>query len=263
MQQPLLDRKPHSPSLLTNKCFEKHLFASCLSRRTTKERGIFVPFEQELMEIHVNVLFRQNDAGFLTDINEPPYDPAPRLFLGATRAGTIYRYRHGLDSRISKKLESVIRPETDLAAIIRILESSGPITRVDIGPAFVFPEVRHRSAAAIRMTESNKELLRAHFPYTYEELAVKSPCFAVVQDGVAVSVCRSGRQTAAAAEASLDTIEAYRGRAYGVEVATAWAAEVQSQRRLALYSTAWDNFASQAVARKLQLIQYGTDVMID
>lgn len=227
--------------------------------------GVLLPSELELMEIHVNVLFRQNDAGLITVVNEPPFDIAPRLFLGVTKGGHIHKYRNGLDPQLVKELEAAIgaAPGDNLAEIIELLSRDRKLTRVDFGPAYRFAAVTNRFSEAVQITTANRELLRPHFPYTFEELDEKLPCFAIVQDGIAVSICCSARQTPAAAEASLATLEPFRGRGYGVQAATAWAAEVQRQGRIALYSTAWDNLSSQTVARKLQLIQYGTDITID
>lgn len=81
-----------------------------------------------------------------------------------------------------------------------------------------------------------------------------------MKDNKPISICCSARQTEEAAEASVFTNENYRGKGYGIEVTNAWAAEIQRQGRVALYSTSWDNFASQALARKLDLIQFGTDI---
>ncbi|MFS0628419.1 GNAT family N-acetyltransferase [Brevibacillus sp. 179-C8.2 HS] len=218
----------------------------------------------ELMDIHVNVLFKHDTDGRITLINEPPHDDAPRFFIGATKGGTVIRYHHLLTDHVVKELERAISigSGTPVAEIIHILNRVQPIQHVSIGPAFLFPDVRERSTKAIQITESNKELLLPHFPYTFDEWEYKQPCYAIVQNDRAVSVCCSARQSAKAAEASLHTIEEYRGKAYGVEVSNGWAAEVQNQERLALYSTSWDNFSSQSVAKKLQLIQYGTDLHI-
>ncbi|MGE8203259.1 GNAT family N-acetyltransferase [Heyndrickxia sp. NPDC080065] len=216
----------------------------------------------ELMEIHVNVLFNSDEQGRITHINEPPYDAAPRFFIGGTRKGPIVRYHKGLSDDVVKKLEEVIGtdPSSRLAEIIYILSQVQPIRSVWIGPAFIFPEVRNRSTKAIQVTQSNKKLLLPHFPYTYDEFEYKEPCFAIVQNDMAVSLCCSARQTSKGDEASLYTLEEFRGKGYGVDVSNAWAREVQKQGRLALYSTSWDNFSSQSVAKKLQLIQYGTDI---
>ncbi|HET7578856.1 MAG TPA: GNAT family N-acetyltransferase [Bacillales bacterium] len=216
----------------------------------------------ELMERHVKVLFRHDDENRITVINEPPYERAPRIFVGATRFGNIIRYSNKLDESLVDELGQVIGadPGVDPGKIVRILCAERPINHFWIGPAFLFPDTNDRPTKAIQITESNKALLKPNFPYTFDEFQYKQPCFAIVENEKAVSVCCSARQTDRAAEASLAIIEAYRGRAFAVDVSNAWAREVQKQGRMALYSTSWDNFASQSVARKLHLMQYGTDI---
>jgi len=60
----------------------------------------------------------------------------------------------------------------------------------------------------------------------------------------------------------VETVLAYRGRGYANTVVAAWARDILATGRMPLYSTSWQNLASQAVARKLGLIQYGTDVSL-
>jgi hypothetical protein len=220
--------------------------------------------ELELMEIHVNVLFRHDEEGRITFINEPPHNDAPRFFIGGTKGGNVVRYRSSLGKEVVIELERARKSGTgtDLGKIINLICQDQEISRVWIGPAFIFPTVRNRSTKAIQITPLNKELLLPHFPFTYHEFEYKQPCYAIVRNDIAVSVCCSARQTSKAAEASLFTLEGYRGKAYGKDVSNAWAAEVQKQGKLALYSTSWDNFSSQIVAKKLKLIQYGTDINI-
>ncbi|WP_045524357.1 GNAT family N-acetyltransferase [Neobacillus niacini] len=217
----------------------------------------------ELMEHHVNVLFRHDTENRVTVVNEPPYDFAPRIFVGGTRLGSVVRYSNMLDASLVEKLEQVIgtNPGAHLVEVINALCRDRKLNNLWIGPAYVFPNVRYRSRAkAIQVNHENKELLKSHFPYTFEDFEYKQPCFVIVEDNLAVSICCSARQTSKADEASVFTHEDYRGRGYGVNVTNAWAAEVQKQGRIALYSTSWDNFSSQSVARKLKLIQYGTDI---
>jgi GNAT superfamily N-acetyltransferase len=52
------------------------------------------------------------------------------------------------------------------------------------------------------------------------------------------------------------TEEAYRGRGFGVAVVSAWRVAVESEGRMPLYSTWWDNAASLGVARRLGLVAY-------
>jgi len=56
---------------------------------------------------------------------------------------------------------------------------------------------------------------------------------AVKEDGHAVSVCFCARRSEKAAEAGLETAEAYRGRGFGPQVTVAWALAVRADTGLA------------------------------
>ncbi len=62
--------------------------------------------------------------------------------------------------------------------------------------------------------------------------------------------------------AGIETLEAYRGRGYATAVVAGWAYAIRATDRIPLYSTSWDNLASQAVAHRLGLVQYGTDLSL-
>jgi predicted GNAT family acetyltransferase len=94
------------------------------------------------------------------------------------------------------------------------------------------------------------------------EFEGREPFMAIVEADAAVSLCHSARLTAQAAEAGVETLEAYRGRGYAPNVVAGWAHAIRATGRTPLYSTAWHNFASQAVARRLGLLQYGTNLSI-
>ncbi|MGI8968757.1 MAG: GNAT family N-acetyltransferase [Chloroflexota bacterium] len=95
-----------------------------------------------------------------------------------------------------------------------------------------------------------------------QEFEARESCFAVIEDSVAVSLCFSARLTARAVEAGVETAVGYWGRGYAATVVTAWACAVHATGRIPQYSTSWENLASQAVARKLRLIQYGVDLSL-
>lgn len=220
--------------------------------------------DRALLDVHAEVLFRHDAGGRLTTMNEPPYDLAPWLYIGSAPSGQCIRYHSTLEPDVVQSIASELAEGVvDIAKLMKILGSVKPIHHCWMGPAYRFGTVSDVATEAVtRITRENKHLLLPNFPYTFEELEDRLPCVAVVHDGAAVSVCSSARHCSKAAEASLYTLPEFRGRNYGALVTKAWAAEVQRTGRVALYSTSWDNFASQAIARKLNLIQYAVDFHI-
>jgi RimJ/RimL family protein N-acetyltransferase len=223
--------------------------------------------DRALMELQVRVLFRHDRRGRLRSVNEPPYAAPPRVFLGFTRDGTVVRWRDDADVGLARQATGLAAgDEWHLDDLVRLAGGGGPAGALWLGPAFVFPPGAAWRArdqvSTVRVTRESASVLKEHFPYARREWRWRAPCVAVVRDGRAVAVCLSARQTAAAAEAGLHTVAAQRGHGYGAAAARAWAAAVQAQGRVALYSTSAQNLASQGVARRLGLRQYGIDVHV-
>ncbi len=82
---------------------------------------------------------------------------------------------------------------------------------------------------------------------------------AVVRDGAAVSVCFSSRVGPQATEAEVDTLPDFRGRGYAAAVTAAWGLAVRAAGSIPLYTTSWENLASQGVARRVGLTMYWAD----
>lgn len=217
----------------------------------------------ELMSIQTEVLFSHNQFGRITSINEPESTVAPLLFLGHTKDGTIRRYHFDLPNILINEIEEVFTNHPNhinLAKITNILSKEQWVHKIWMGPAFVFPNHLDNPMRAIQITEENKELLQYSFPNLFHQLKFHQPCFAIFENEKVVSICCSARNTSIAAEASVETLVPFLGKGYGYDVVTAWAKAVQAENRIPLYSTSWDNFASQRVAKKLKLIHYGTDI---
>ena len=145
---------------------------------------------------------------------------------------------------------------------MRLLEKHAPIKSVSNGPAYYFSEDISPSRQPIDVPEDHAMRLRRGFEALIAELADWQPFVALIVDGHAVSVCRSVRITPEAHEAGVETLPDFRGRGYAADVAAAWTSRVRAQGAIPLYSTSWENDASQAVARKLHLACYGADFSI-
>jgi hypothetical protein len=148
-----------------------------------------------------------------------------------------------------------------LARYAAILSRSATVENSEAGPAFSFPvELPGPSESVIRVTASNAGILRPYLSAWLPDVKLSAPLFALIVKGQAAAVCASVRITPQAHEAGVETAAAYRGRGYAGEVARAWAQAVREVGAEPLYSTSWKNTASRAVARKLGLVQFGSDL---
>lgn len=225
--------------------------------------------ERELMRLCADTYFTYDDQGRMLSINDPERRPAPRLVLGRTLAGTVVRYGVTLPDALVRRLQKIIdrqSPVWDLAAPLAALPAlrealaeHAPITAETGGPVYRFPMPIAPSSEAVQVTGANRALARATYPWLYDELALWQPCFSVVRDGAVVSICFSSRLTSKAAAAGVDTLPAFRGRGFAAAATAAWGAAVQASGRIPLYSTSWDNLASQGVARRVGLSMFGAD----
>jgi len=186
--------------------------------------------------------------------------------------GNLWRFRHDLPPTLVQTLDRLLAAEptaTDVRQPLRCFErlhdalaAHAPITSIQSGPAWWCPEgiAPPRAVTIARLTDGATS--ERTFPWLEAEIADRQPCLAVLQGGEAVAICFSARLSAVAAEAGVVTLEAYRGRGYAAAAVAAWASAVRETGRMPLYSTAWDNHASQGVARKLGLVRYGADLSL-
>jgi hypothetical protein len=222
-----------------------------------------------LMQLQAEALFVHDTNGKLLRINEPdPIDPAPHFFLGRTCAGHLWRTRYDLPDDLAAELGHLASAEpvsNDLSELplhaaqyIDLLKPHAPLITVNSGPAYTLPEL-DSPHDVVTITADNITLVQAHFAWLFATLTDYAPVVASVVDGNAVAVCFCSRITPHVAEAGVYTEADYRGQGYATKVVQGWAAAVYATGRLPLYSTAWSNHASQAIARKLGAVQYGAD----
>jgi hypothetical protein len=250
----------------------------------------------ELLELQIEALFTHDGAGRIGFVNEPGGDRAPRFFFGRTREGNLWRVRDDLPEGLVRRLGELVAGESvgedlraeprQLAAFREVLGEHGAVESSYVGPAYRFPdEVPAPTIEVARLAYGDLHLLGRmgwNIHAEAEQFAAREPYLAVIADGAVVSVCFCARLTDRAAEAGLETlgahrapagsttaatagletVDGYRGRGYGPAVTAAWARAIRDTGRVPLYSTSWDNLASQAVARKLGLVQYATDLSL-
>jgi GNAT superfamily N-acetyltransferase len=236
-----------------------------------------MPRSCDLMTLHVEALYTHDTAGRIVRVNEHDGAVAPRFFLGQTHDGLVRRYRDDVDDATQRALEAASGPDAlagsavdaeanaaaHLARYAAILARSGPVRHTEAGPAFAFPrDLPAPDSSAVLVTDANVGLLSLLLSAWVPDVRRSPPLFARVVDGQAVAVCASVRITPDAHEAGVETAAAFRGRGYATQVVAAWARAVRASGVEPLYSTAWQNAASRAVARKLGLVQFGSDLHV-
>ncbi len=222
-----------------------------------------------LLELQVRTLFRFDAYDRMLALNEPGGTQAPRFFLGRTAAGNIWRLRHDLPRDLAKELETLAGreplpyalddPPLQTYAITHALRRHNAITHTYRGPAYAFLGDIPAVDGVVERLAEDAELLHPDLVTLAPELGPRQPCFAVVVDGCAVSVCYSARIGPLAAEAGVQTVQGYRGRGFATRVTAAWAAAIRAKGLMPLYSTTWENAASRQVAKHLGLTLYAED----
>lgn len=229
----------------------------------------------ELIDLQISTLFVSDRDGRLRYIREPGFeepelDPAPRFFMGRTKEGNVWQFRYDVPDTLVREVEQLCHaepiainaadPPLYAASIRSALHAYGPVINEWRGPAYWIPDSVRAPADVVLISEANAHLLETNFPWKRTSRGFKmGPITAAIVEGSAVSICYCSRLTTLAAEAGVETIEAARGYGYASAAVAGWASAVREHGLLPLYSTSWENIASQGVARKLGMVQYADD----
>jgi len=221
----------------------------------------------ELMRARLPVLYTLNDRARLLRVNEPNGAAAPRFFMGRTARGLEWRFREDIDEATVEAMSAVCRIEPVGATLSplpsgtdRYREFLGGPAGQWAGPAYRFPALLPPVTDAVAITSDNAGLLEADFPDWLAEVPLRQPFMALLVERRVVSICCSVRIGALVHEAGVETHPLWRGRGCAAQVTAAWAAIVWATYGAhPVYSTTWENAASQAVAKRLRLVQFGVD----
>ena len=224
----------------------------------------------ELLGLHAGILFRFDIDGRMYANNTLAFEAAPRFYLGRCAEATVALVREDVPPQIAADLLELAssepphtspRTEPRFADNYRaLLEEDGPVTRSYFGPAYVLPTGTWLPAGEARqLVLDDLPVFSPHFPWLKGDLEAGQPAFGVVRDGAVVGQCCCARLGTGAAEAGLEVAEAYRRQGIAKDCTAAWASHIRETGRTVMYSTTWENEASQAVAAALGFEVYATD----
>jgi len=234
--------------------------------------------DEQLMRIHIATLFNCDADGRIRSLGRPwsRFGGPPRFFMGRWHDGNVWLFRDDIPDDLTRKLEKLCRSEPSTKDLMRpprvasairgALEGHGPITREYRGPAYLIPEGTQAPTDAMLINAEKCRMLEAGFPWMLPYLTADldiGPVTAAVVNGSAASICYCARLSPLAAEAGVETLDAMRCRGYATAAVAAWASAVRRLGLLPLYSTSWENVASQRVAEKVGAVCYGEDWEIE
>jgi RimJ/RimL family protein N-acetyltransferase len=221
------------------------------------------------MRLHVEALYTRDAAGRLLAVNDAGAAAAPRFFFGSTPNGNAWWFRHDVEAPLAADLARLCESQPAGLDIVTAepfadcLSRVAAVQKIWTGPAYHFPrDLPSEDDGVVRVTADNTTILSPYLEDWQGDVAPNVPMAVALEDGKAVAVCASVRITPHAHEAGVDTNRDFRRRGYAARAVTAWAKAVRELNRVPLYSTSWQNEASRALAAKLGLIQFGSDLHI-
>lgn len=221
--------------------------------------------------MQLDVLFARDAAGRLAATRDPAPRPAPRVFLGRSAVRNVWALRGDLDVETRQALERLCAAEPPAGAIrrdappgcrerVRALLGPAEAEAEWRGPAYVLPAGLPRDGRARVVSFEEAPAWLEAFPWLAEHFGAWAPVAIAFDGGRPAALCHSPRGcTDRAAEAGVVTLAPHRGRGLATAAVACWARAVQASGRVALYSTSWENAASQCVATKLAAQLYGED----
>ena len=227
-----------------------------------------MPEAQRLVDLHVENICEFDERGRLQIERSDTNTPAARFRLVLAAERHRWFVRADVDEALAARLDELAASEPvthETPAWPQHQEAYrellGAIAEDEYcGPAYALPEGLTTDGPATVLTDADRPLLERYMKgWAGSEFEASRPIAVVIEDGAVVSICGNARRRSAAVEAGVETAEPYRNHGYARATTAVWAAAIRRGGMLPLYSTSWDNIASQRVAASLGAVQYATD----
>lgn len=226
-----------------------------------------LPSVLELMQLHVGALYIYDENGRITAINQWDGGAVPRFFLGRTALSNVWRFRADVPDDLVDALTALCLEETGdvlhepkhKEKYIELLAARESVTQVWQGPVYWCSRPVKPITQLVAITETNKHLLEGELKDWLPDVPYRQPFMVAVKDYKAVSVCASVRITDEAHHAGVETAPAFRQQGHAANAVAGWANVLLEKKIIPLYSTSWENIASQNVAKKVGFEFFGTD----
>jgi GNAT superfamily N-acetyltransferase len=195
-----------------------------------------------------------DEEGLLIRIPGPDADEMARVYAYRYEGDYSTYFRWDVSALIRQRIHALGAQAVfhGQEAVKALLATDAPCTEVGTYHTYVVPDTLspHQFPDVVRVGAVHWRLIEAyHAGMNVTERAV----YAVIRDDTIVSTCGSVRENEEAGECYAFTVPEYRRRGYGRQVTAAWGHHLREQGKVAFYSHARENAASQSVARSLGL----------
>jgi len=221
-----------------------------------------------LLRLELETLWVLDREGRIVRSTSPdvPYEPLlvvaahPGAPVWAASAQVPATLMDGLAAAVADAapIDDVGWQPSTAAEILAILRTAGlgALAPAMGGPSWRIPATMRRRRTGAELCTSHDlalDALQGRMPE--QDRRLTEPWVVAMVAGEVAAVCETARSTAHGVEAGVWTYEPHRRQGLAVAVTAAWSELVTD--RTAFYSTSWDNDASQAVARRLDLEPLG------
>jgi hypothetical protein len=224
-----------------------------------KERDLMDPLL--LIRLHLELEgVGIDDDGSLFRIPGSSPDTLHRVYVTRHDQGDSVFFQRDVPKAVRKKLLALpIRDFFEQPERVKsILMEDRPCEEIHIGKSYILtaPVPPSRFPDVIPLSQVSQEVVRRYDAALVPE---QKEVFGILVVGEIVSTCESSRENERAGEAWVRTHEAFRRRGFARQVTAAWGNWLLAQGKTPFYSHRWENFASQAVAQSLGMVQYVAD----
>ena len=185
--------------------------------------------------------------------------------------GFVFAFRHDITPDLELHLSALLADHVhlpDFAArtlpecLLDVVSGFGGLSVRHFGPAYCFPTVTRPWPEVACVSPTENKQLHQQLGSMAAHLDLVQPVIAKVIDGQIASTRQTVRAAGRLVEAGVETRPEWHSRGHGTAVVLGWALKCLQTGRVPLYSTSWDNAASMALARHLNLIHYATELSI-
>ena len=184
-------------------------------------------FEKNLINSRATLLFKTNELGILSGINDPAdslNSGFPLLYICSDTLYSIIAVKAGSAENWVLELKRLITEKTSdaefkfehVAGLINGAAARlGRNLKIEIAHAYYISQAERLSVNVMEINQANKHLIAKDFPNTYTHLADCSLCLIKTIDDQIVSICRTVRKSRFAMECGVETLAEFEKMATG------------------------------------------------